>query len=252
MLPASGPSSNPLYQTDLAQTPLPEILVKIHRYKVPGVVECRRGTEVKRIFLDRGKIIFATTNQIIESLGDRLVRAGRLTQEQYDESVRRLNETHKRHGVTLIEMGLMTHEELFAEVRDQIQEILWTLFTWTSGAVTFTPGRDKNLEFVKTDISVPQAILHGVRSMPDAKTLVARLGTKTTVFERTENAIEDLHLSENEQRLLDSVNGKRPLVDLVNIPPLLPGENARIFYAFHALQLIAPKEPIKVQVRVNQ
>src|SRR5438128_9215294 len=114
MLPASGPSpTNPLYQTDLAQTPLPEILVKIYRYKVPGVVECRRGTESKRIFLDRGKIIFATTNQIIESLGDRLVRAGRLTQEQYDESVRRLKETHKRHGVTLIEMGLMSHEQLF-------------------------------------------------------------------------------------------------------------------------------------------
>src|SRR5690242_9990800 len=100
MTPESGasPSSTPLYQTDLAQTPLPEILVKIHRYKVPGAIDCRRGTEHKRVFLDRGHVIFATTNQITESLGDRLMREGRLTQEQYDESVRRMKVTQKRHG----------------------------------------------------------------------------------------------------------------------------------------------------------
>jgi hypothetical protein len=28
--------ASPLYRTDLAQTPLPEILVTIHRYGVPG------------------------------------------------------------------------------------------------------------------------------------------------------------------------------------------------------------------------
>ena len=249
MLPASGPSSStPLYQTDLGQTPLPEILVKIHRYKAPGVVDCRRGTELKRIFLDRGNVIFATTNQITESLGDRLVREGRLTQEQYDESVRLLKQTQKRHGVTLVEMGLLTHEELFVLVRDQIQDILWSVFTWSNGAVAFTPGRDKNLEFVKVEIPVPQAILHGVRRMPDARALVARLGTKATLFERTNETVEGLTLNDDEQHLLDTVHGKRPLVDLVNTPPLSASENARILYAFHALQLIAVHTPIKVQI----
>jgi len=249
MVPLNGPhSTTPLYQTDLGQTPLPEILVKIHRYKAPGVVECRRGDELKRVFLDRGHVIFATTNQITESLGDRLVREGRLTQEQYDESVRRLKQTQKRHGVTLVEMGLLTHEELFVFVREQIQDILWSVFTWSSGAVSFTPGRDKNLEFVKVDISVPEAILHGVRRMPDARTLVARLGTKATVFERTGETVEELTLNQDEQHLLDSVDGKHALVDLVNIPPLAASENARVLYAFHALQLIAPKAHIKVQI----
>jgi hypothetical protein len=249
MLPASGPSSStPLYQTDLGQTPLPEILVKIHRYKAPGVIDCRRGTELKRIFLDRGNVIFATTNQITESLGDRLVREGRLTQEQYDESVRLLKQTQKRHGVTLVEMGLLTHEELFVLVRDQIQDILWSVFTWSHGDVAFTPGRDKNLEFVKVEIPVPQAILQGVRRMPDARALVARLGTKATLFQRTNETVEGLTLNADEQHLLDTVDGKRPLVDLVNTPPLPASENARILYAFHALQLIEVHTPIKVQI----
>ena len=45
---------------------------------------------------------------------------------------------------------------------------------------------------VLTDISVPDAILRGVRNMPDARALVARLGTKTTIFERTDNKVDDL------------------------------------------------------------
>jgi hypothetical protein len=110
------------------------MLVTIHRYKAPGVIECRRGDVTKRIYLDRGHIIFATTNQISESLGDKLLREGKLTHEQYDDSVKLLRTTGKRHGVTLVEMKIITPQELFRAVREQLQEIVWSIFTWDSGA----------------------------------------------------------------------------------------------------------------------
>jgi hypothetical protein len=247
----NSPSSAPLYQTDLAQTPLAEILVTIHRYKVPGVVECRRGEEVKRIFLDRGRIIFASTNQISESLGDMLLNEGRITREQYDESIRRVKETRKRHGVTLVEMRLLAADELFLAVQRQIFEIIWSLFTWTTGSATFTPGRDKNLEFVKIDMSVPYAIIHGVRRMPDARAVTARLGTKATLFTRTDRSLDDLGLDEDERRLFDSVDGRSALYELVQQPPLTAGENARLLYAFAALQLIAPVQATNVRIQVQ-
>jgi hypothetical protein len=240
-----------LYHTDLAQTALPEILVTIHRYKAPGVVECRRGDVIKRIYLDRGQIIFAATNQISESLGDKLLNAGRITQEQYTASLVRVRETGKRHGVALVEMGILTNEELFTAVREQIENILWTLFAWDSGAVTFVPGRDKHLEFVKVDIPVPRAVLNGVRKMPDARALVARLGVKTTLFARTNNVVEDLELTPDEQKLLDAVDGRRVLYELVNTPPLAPADNARILYGFFALQLITEKTPRQIKVQIQ-
>lgn len=249
---SSHQSSVPIYQTDLAHTPLPEILVTIHRYKAPGAIDCRRGDETKRIFLDHGRIIFATTNQRTESLGDRLVREGRITQEQYDASVARMKITGKRHGVTLVEMEMLTAEELFVLVRDQIQAIIDSVFGWTTGTIAFTPGRDKNLEFVKVDISVPDAIVRGVRLIPDAKGLVAHLGTKTTFFDRTHAPIEEMHLSADEQHLLDAVDGRHALGDLVMTPPLPAGENARILYAFSALGMIAPCDPRGVKVQVKQ
>src|SRR5207237_6652069 len=111
---------SPVYQTDIAETPLPEILVTIHRYKAPGVIECRRGNELKEIFLDRGQIIFATSNQVRDSLGDKLLREGKITQEQYDESVRRLVSTRKRQGTILTEMNVLAPAEMVKAVREQI------------------------------------------------------------------------------------------------------------------------------------
>jgi len=246
-----SPTTTPVYQTDIAQTPLPEILVTVHRYRAPGTIECRRGNELKEIFLDRGLIIFAQSNQVRDSLGDKLLREGKITREQYDESVRRLVATGKRQGTILTEMNVLAPDDLFAAVREQILELVWSILNWDAGTVTFTPGRQKEKEFVKSDIAIPQAILQGIRRMPDAKALVARLGTKATIFARTEKPIEELTLDEDERRLLDMVDGKRSLYDLINALPLPAGMNARILYAFVALQLIAAKTPERVKVRIR-
>jgi hypothetical protein len=163
--------------------------------------------------------------------------------------------TGKRQGTILAEMKLLEPRDLFVSVREQIQEIVWSIFGWEKGIVAFSPGRDKHLEFVKLQIPIPQAVLQGVRLMPDARLLVARLGTRSTVLQRTSSATEDLHLGADEQRLLDAVDGRRPLPDLVNTPPLTPGENARILYALFALGLLVVRRPsgqIKVQVKLGK
>jgi len=251
--PFTPEPASPLYQTDIAQTPLPEVLVKIHKYRAPGRLDCRRGDEVKRIYLERGDIIFATTNQIAESLGDVLLSTGHITREQYDESLRRVRQTGKRHGTVLVEMRILSSEELFHAVRDHIQGILWSVFAWDFGNVGFTPGRDKRLEFIKVEIPIPQAVMQGVRHMPDARGIVARLGSKSTIFAPTGAQVSGLTLRPEEQTLLDAVDGRRVLYELVNTPPLSAADNARVLYALMILGLIEPREPrqIKVQVRTD-
>lgn len=239
-----------LFQSDLAQTSLPEILARVHRYRVPGAIECRRGNELKSIHAERGNVIFATTSNLSESLGDMLLREGKITREQYDESVARLRATRKRHGVTLLEMKAISAEELFASVRRQIESIVLSLFRWEFGKVTFTPGREKHLEFVKVEIPIPTAILRGVRMIDDVRSLVERLGTRTTLFARTD---EVLQLSNEERQLLEAVDGRRTLFDLVSMPPLSQSDNARILYALSVLEMIAPVSPrhLKVQLRTS-
>lgn len=252
-MPQTPEPSSPLYQTEISQMPLAEVLVKIHRYRAPGRVDCKRGDEVKRIYLDHGQIVFATTNQTSESLGDKLLRERRITPAQYEESLGRARESGNRHGTTLVEMKILSSEDLFVAVHEQIEEIIWPVFGWDSGTVSFTAGRDKRQEFIKVDVPVPMAILRGVRHVEDARALVARLGTKTTLFARATGHTEGLVLNDDEQHLLDAVDGRKVLYELVNTPPLSASDNARILYAFFALGLIVPREPrqIKVQLKTD-
>jgi len=253
-VPLTPEPASPLYQTEISQMPLAEVLVKIHRYRAPGRVDCKRNDEVKRIYLDHGQIVFATTNQIGESLGDKLLRKGRITRPQYEESLTRARENGNRHGNSLVEMGVLSPRDLFIAVHEQIEEIIWPVFGWESGTVSFTAGRDKKLEFIKVDLPVPVAILRGVRHVADARALVARLGIKTTLFARADGHMEGLTLDADEQHLLDAVDGRKVLYELVNTPVLPASDNARILYAFFALGLIVSREPrqmIKVQLKTD-
>jgi hypothetical protein len=250
----SDTSARSQYRSDLATTPLPEVLLTVHKYRAPGVIECIREDARKSIYLDQGNIIFAGSNQMPDSLGDRLLAGGRITREQYDESVRRLTEpgNTKRQGTILVEMGVLQPKDLFVNVRDQVQEIVWSIFDWTAGAVTFTPGRDKQTEFIKLAIPIREAVMQGIRKITEPKRLIARVGSKGTILERVPDGDgSDLKLDPQESEFLDTVDGKRTLFELVSAGPLSPAQGARLLYAFRLLGLVRPraKKPMKVQFR---
>lgn len=216
MSPLTPEPSSPLYQTDLAQTPLAEILAKIHRYKAPGRIECRRGDERLRIYVEHGQIIFAKRESDADPIADTL-----------------------------------TGDALFAAMRTHIEEIIWSVFTWGEGTASFTPGRNKNHEFIRTEIAIPRAVLNGVLRMPDARAVVTRLGGRTTIFEHTAGEVDPLTLEPDELRLYEAVDGRRALGDLVAIPPLSSADNARLMYAFFLLGMIAPRSPRPLTIKVN-
>jgi hypothetical protein len=245
-----------VYRGSLAETPVPEMLATIHRYGVPGVMEFSREEETKRVCFGDGDVIFATSSNREESLGDYLLQEERITKTQYRVSSDELRRCPgKRHGTILVQMGFLRADELGAAVREQIQMILWSLFNWSDGDVTFSIGRFRDDEVYKIKIPTPRAILSGCRHISDGKLVTSRLGSRQSVFRvlpRPEH-LDRLRLEANEQQLLDLVDGKRTLVELCEQGPLNPGQNARVLYALSALHLIerdrSKETGIKIQVK---
>src|SRR4029077_5629854 len=100
------------YRGDLATTPLPEILATIHRYRVRGCVSVSPESRLRRIVLDEGVVVFATSNEKEVSLGMSLLRRGILTPELAREAEERRTRAGLRLGQVLLEMGVLTPEEL--------------------------------------------------------------------------------------------------------------------------------------------
>ncbi len=244
-----------VYRGSLAETPLPEMLATIHRYRVPGVMEVSLGEESRKVYIIEGDVIFAVSSDRSESLGEFLVRSGRLTEEEQNVSIEELKLNNgKRHGTVLVEMGLLEPEELEPLVRDQVQQILWTLFDWEDGDVTFRVGTFRDDEVIKINIPTPRAIVSGCRRIVDGKRVTSRLGGRTTILKRLPlpEHLSGLRLEPAERQLLEMVDGRRTLVELCEEGPFSAGVNARILYSFVVLQLVECKGEgggIRIHVR---
>lgn len=246
------------YRGDLGTTALPEMLFTIHRHRVPGIVQATREGVTKRVYLKDGNVIFAESSDREDSLGNYLLRTTRLTRAQFDQTMRQRAAANQRYGEILIESTLLTPAEIYQAIRSQVQEIVWSLFEWDRGEVTFRIGEFEDPDAVRIEMPLRQVILRGIERASDAKRLVGRLGRKETVFDpsyRTGDLVE-LALDAAEYQLLQMVNGKRTLYEICTRGPRTPAENGKLLYAFQVLALVrrqaeTPPAGIKIRFRTE-
>lgn len=245
------------YRATLAETSLPEMLQTIGRFKVPGVIEATSGRITKRVFLRDGYVIHAASNDRGDSLGEHLVRDGKLSAAEHRRVAEARQKGERRFGVLLLEQRLLTPAEVNEAIRKQIEAIVWSLFYWQEGEVSFIVGEFSDPDMVQIQLPLRRVVLEGIKRAPEAKPLVSRLGRREEVFEpsfRWEQLIE-LALDAGEYRLLTAVDGNRTLYDLCSLEPLSAANNAKLLYAFLVLQLVrrvgAPAKASTGRVKVQ-
>lgn len=236
------------YRETLEDTALSEMFSTIYRHRVPGLIEISRDDIVKRIYINEGNVIHASSNDRADRLGAHLYRIGKLTRKQLVDTMRHREQSGKRHGQLLIEEKLLSPGELHDAIRSQMESIVWSVFSWQRGEVTFRIGELGEPIMIKIHLPMRQVIIRGIKQVPDTKSLVARLGRKNTIFRpsySTEDLIE-MALDSKEYALLCMVDGKKRLYEICTQGPYAVSENARLLYAYRILNLIEKvdeKEP---------
>jgi hypothetical protein len=237
---STTPESSFQYHGDLSQAALPEVLHTIDRFGVPGVIEAEQGSIKKRVFIKEGNVVHAASSDREDSLGRYLESSGVLGPTQYDLIMRDRSSSKKRLGVLLAEQGILSPAEVNRAIRKQIESIVWSLFYWMEGSITFSIGEFRAGDDIRIQLPMRQVILQGIKRAPNAKAMVGRLGRKETVFEpcyRMEELIE-LAIDADDFRLLKLVDGQRSLYEVCTQGPHSAGDNGKVLYAFQVLQVI--------------
>ena len=102
---------------NLRDTSLARILVYLNRNRKTGTLSVNTPVFTKKMFLNTGDVIFASSTYEDDRLGEMLLKANKITVEQYDKSVEILKASKKRQGAILVELGFITPKELFWGVK---------------------------------------------------------------------------------------------------------------------------------------
>jgi putative FmdB family regulatory protein len=134
------------------------------------------GDTTKKVYLDSGYVVHASSSDLADSLGSYLRRSGRLTEEQFSRAMERRAGTSRRLGEVLIEQRMLAPAEVFQAIREHIEAIIWNLFSWQEGTVTFTIGSPDLTGHIRIQIPLRRVILEGVKRAANAKAIVQRMG----------------------------------------------------------------------------
>src|SRR5205814_4234817 len=131
-----------ILQGDLSRIQLPDVLSFLSMIRGSGKIVVRNAHLERTIHWKDGEIIFANSNSPEHSLGQFLLRNGKITAAQYEESKRRVTAA-TRHGKLLVQMGAISPKELWWGVKNQALEILYSVFSWKDGTCDFSEGDDE-------------------------------------------------------------------------------------------------------------
>lgn len=146
----------------LAQASFPALVRPLVAAGRTGVLRVTRGAVAKSVYVSEGRLIFATSNDPDDRLGEMLLRKGRISYRALEDSVREMG-NGKRQGTVLVEQGAIQARDLVDGVRDQVQEIIYSLVGWDDGAWEFTEGNLATREVILLHMSTPDLLIEGIR-----------------------------------------------------------------------------------------
>ncbi len=119
---------------------LPDIFQLVGHQQKTGVLLLKDKELEVRIFFVEGNVVKAeqSSRERAELLGNMLVRAGVITEEQLDEALVTQERTLRRLGDILIEMNAADRATLKEIARLQTTETIYRLFMWRKGTYEFT------------------------------------------------------------------------------------------------------------------
>jgi tetratricopeptide (TPR) repeat protein len=216
------------------------LLNRIYSGRLTGKLQLVFGRLEKQLFFDSGQLVFATSSDRQDSLGEMMLRAGALTQGQFEEATL-LVQTGQRFGSAITEMGVYGVEEVITWVQRQLVQITASVLDYPAGRYYFFGSLERN---VVPEIGIPVPLgkllleaVHRANDLPldqlaeDADLAVDLSPDPLLLFQAVD-------LEKSERHLLGFISQPMSAKDIVSRCGLPKAQAARALYALLLLGFV--------------
>jgi hypothetical protein len=220
---------------------VPDLLWRISRRGKTGVLSVSYDDTTKRVYIQDGKIIFATSSDPDDRLGECLLRDDIITLDQLQRAASRYR-PGKRLGTVLVEIAAITPQDLVNGVVSQVKDIALSLFPLEEGTYRFEEGDLPTQEVITVGMNTEELLLQGIRQVRSFSRVRRSVGPPRTRYRLTarwEEIAAGLGLNEGESTLLRHLNSTgRTVEDLCGDVFLSNFEIYQALWAFKVLGAI--------------
>ena len=167
---------------------LAEILQLISMQYKTGVLTLENDQDTVKVYFEEGCVVSADTRQrnLEDLLGSVLIRGGLLDQKQLNRALRQQKRTLQRLGYLLLQLQMISPQDLGRALHQQVSQIVFKLFRWQDGQFQFT-----SLEAIDYDrdifdpISAESLLMEGARMIDEWPLLERRIHSDSIIFNIT-------------------------------------------------------------------
>jgi hypothetical protein len=249
--------NNPLLCGDIHYFRLPEVLQLIAMQWLTGRLSLVRKNKTVDIYIREGKVAFATGEErgTGEQIGSLLVRMGKLDQGAVDKALVRSLETGERLGRVLIDSGMADVDGIRTALFRQTERSVYRAMAWGEGSFSFECcAMPEFVEDIPLELTVESLILEGVRRIGEERAISEKIPSLNVIFTRpmyTPEQIEGMGLKGHERLVLELVDGKRDIKELIDITGLSEIDALRALFALHSAGFVRKHEPNVSQYRTQ-
>lgn len=226
----------------LKDTPFPQLLHSLYKIRETGVLYLKNNNIEKEIDIKDGYPISIRSNVEDEYLGNFLARIGKITQEECADSLKIMKSTNRLQGVTLIEMGLLTPQELAKYLKLQARDKLFEIFGWEDGTYKFEINHNVTGDISVLDMSPATLIFEGIKKRYRLERLRKELDAYHMKFVAPTNNLyyrfQDIELSPEEQKIKSLIEGDRMVGEVLSLSEMDLIKTYQLLYTLYVTEMI--------------
>jgi tetratricopeptide (TPR) repeat protein len=245
----------------LKEASLPDVLQLLAMGKKTGCLAVTHRNNFGYIYFDKGRICYASIVNRRDRLGDILVKAGSITKAQLDTAIAaQAAHRDKRLGELLVAQGAITRDALHEQIRTQIEEAVYFLFTWMQGTFNFEGDVMPEEQDFLVSINPESLLLEGARRVDEWSLIEKKVPSFDLVFEldRKKMAEREVELTREQEIVLALIDGRRDVAKVIDDSGLGEFDVGKSIYGLitagyvHKIGRSKPAEPAVSDTRVDE
>jgi len=247
--PALLGDGTPGLRGDLRVVPLAEVLQLLDVQEQSGILTVERTGARVEIYFRRGRVDQAVADGVPEEflIGRFLLDAELVSRADFEAFLEsrgnKSGASHRLIGQQLVKLGLVAESDLKACLIRQSSELIYEILRWRHGRFRFAAGLELPPSVIDAalGLDVEAVLMEGYRRVDEWHLIERAIDNFDVVFLRNEDSVAQMgrgRLTREELAVLELVNGKNTVKDIIRKSRLGSFEVSKMLYRLLSIKLV--------------